>query len=134
MPGRPRERSTKSPVAGFLEDHPHSLFHGDETVTDFTASNAPNAQALTNILISVKAVWLSGHDPWDFEFMGESFSARIYDSEFLARVENREFAFGHGDLLRVNALLTMNTKRTKRNWSIVKVWDHISATKDPDPF
>lgn len=103
-------------------------------MTDFTAGNAPNAQALTNILISVKAVWLSGHDPWDFEFMGESFSARIYDSEFLARVENRDFAFGHGDLLRVNALLTMNTRRTKRNWSIVKVWDHISATKDPDPF
>lgn len=101
-------------------------------MTDFTASNAPNAQALTNILISVKAVWLSGHDPWDFEFMGESFSARIYDSEFLARVENREFAFGHGDLLRVNALLTM-TKVGTRTWSIVKVWEHISPN-EPDPF
>lgn len=105
---------------------------GDETVTDFTAGNAPKVQTLTNILISVKAVWLSGHDPWDFEFMGEEFSARIYDYEFLERVENRELAFGHGDLLRVNALLTMSKVGT-RTWSIVKVWEHISPN-EPDSF
>lgn len=102
-------------------------------MTDFIAGNAPNAQTLTSILISIKAVWLSGRDPWDFEFMGEEFSAGIYDYEFLARVENREFTFGHGDLLRVNALLTM-TKVGTRTWSIVKVWEHISASKDHDPF
>lgn len=106
----------------------------DETPVKAGIKRAPKAQTLTNILIEVKEVCLSGNKPWNFEFMGEPFSARIHDSEFIVRVKNRELCFGHGDLLRVNALLTMNTRRTKRNWSIVKVWDHISATKDPDPF
>lgn len=83
----------------------------------------PRSQTLGCIVIKIKKV--RGTEPWDFEFMGESFSARICDSGFISRVENREIFFGNGDMLLVDAMLTM-TKVGTRTWRIVKVWKHIS--------
>lgn len=91
----------------------------------------PRSQTIGCIVIKIKKV--RGNEPWDLEFMGESFDAPICDSEFLARVENREIFFGNGDMLLVDAMLTM-TKVGTRTWRIVKVWKHIPPRIVPDSF
>lgn len=82
----------------------------------------PRSQTLSYVIIKIKKV--RGNEPWNCEFMGESFDAPICDSEFLARVANREISLGNGDLLGVDAMLTMKKVGT-RTWRIVKVWNHF---------
>lgn len=77
-------------------------------------------QELNRITIEIQRPCLNGRGKWDFRFMGESFSAYIKDTDFLKRVENRDITFGSGDLLVVDALLTLKNG-TKRTWTILKV-------------
>lgn len=126
-------KSAENRLEVSCKDKVEEVITHDDAKLFAKVASAPNEQPLNSITIEIKRPCLSGRGNWGFEFMGESFSANIKDTDFLGRVANREFTFGRGDLLLVDALLALKNG-TKRTWTILKVRDFIPKQQEPTLF
>lgn len=72
---------------------------------------------------------------WYFTYNnGKPFSAPILDEDFLDHVHHRDYVFGMGDALRVEAEVVTSRKagRLSYDWKILKVLGHLKGVVDTD--
>lgn len=97
------------------------------------SDSAGMIQNYPHTIVSIKQISLEGEIRWTLSWGDSSFSAKIEDQDFLAKVRTRTYTFGYGEQLVVDLQMAMPPGK-KPQWSVIKVHHFVSPQVQSELF